>query len=167
MGHTNTVDVKPKYFPSEWELSSTRASSVVRWLITHDHIAPKRLTAVGYADQRPLYGKDNPRANELNRRVEVVVQTSLPPDSAALLEGRGQGGEAEHAAPTEPPRTEEHAGTADEEHSTEEPTEGGVDYAKIDKEAEGHTAEASEAATEEEHATEAEAPAAEEAESHH
>lgn len=84
-GHTNTVPVAPKYFASEWELSSTRASSVARYLIKTQGVPAKRFTVVGYADQRPLYGPENPRANDLNRRVELIVQTSLPPATAGLL----------------------------------------------------------------------------------
>lgn len=84
-GHTNTLPVAPKFYASGWELSSARASSVARYLIKEDGIASKRLTVVGYADQRPLYGPENPRANDLNRRVEVIVQTTLPPATAGLL----------------------------------------------------------------------------------
>ncbi len=115
-GHTNTAAVRPKYFPSEWELSSTRASSVARYLV-EDGIVAKRLTAVGYADQRPLYGKDNPRADVLNRRVELVVQTTVPDGVATLLKGEAKASAAEEKAATEehattkPATTEEHATT--------------------------------------------------------
>jgi chemotaxis protein MotB len=84
-GHTNTVPVAPKYYPSEWELSSARATTVVRHLIAADGVAPDRLGATGYADQHPLIPGTGTRANRLNRRVEIVVASTLAPPDRALL----------------------------------------------------------------------------------
>jgi chemotaxis protein MotB len=84
-GHTNTVDVRPKYFASEWELSTARASAVVRYLIDRHAFDPARMEAAGHADQRPLYPASEPDANRLNRRVEVVVVSRLDDVSKALL----------------------------------------------------------------------------------
>jgi chemotaxis protein MotB len=84
-GHTDTVAAGPRYYPSEWELSSARASSVVRHLVSAARIAPKRLSATGYADQRPLVRGTDPEANRVNRRVEIVVASTLPPEERALL----------------------------------------------------------------------------------
>ena len=84
-GHTNLVPVGPKYFPTEWELSSARATTVVRHLIDAGRVAPRRLSATGHADQRPLIPGTGPRANRLNRRVEIVVVSTLPPQDRALL----------------------------------------------------------------------------------
>jgi chemotaxis protein MotB len=84
-GHTNQVPVAPKYYPSEWELSGARATTVVRHLISADGISPKRLSATAYADQRPLIEGTSPRANRLNRRVEIVVASKLPADERAQL----------------------------------------------------------------------------------
>lgn len=72
-GHTDPVPVKGRY-PSNWELSSARASSIVRYLIKRFHILPDLMSAVGYADTRPVdSGKDNASLAK-NRRVEIVVQ---------------------------------------------------------------------------------------------
>ena len=84
-GHTNTVNVRPKYFPSEWELSTARASAVVRYLVGSHGFSPQRLQAAGFADQRPLYPSSNPQANRLNRRVEVVLVSSLGTEGRSLL----------------------------------------------------------------------------------
>jgi chemotaxis protein MotB len=84
-GHTNTVNVRPKYFASEWELSTARASAVVRYLIARHAFDPARMEASGHADQRPLYAADDPDANKLNRRVEVVVVSALDAETRALL----------------------------------------------------------------------------------
>ncbi|MGQ0632751.1 MAG: flagellar motor protein MotB [Sporichthyaceae bacterium] len=84
-GHTNTVPVAPKYYPSEWELSSARASSVVRRLVEAEGLNPDRLSAIGYADQRPLIEGTSPEANRVNRRVEIVVASTLAPEDRSLL----------------------------------------------------------------------------------
>jgi chemotaxis protein MotB len=84
-GHTNTVPVAPKFYPSEWELSSARASAVVRRLIGAETIAANRLSATGWGDQRPLIPGTSPEANRVNRRVEIVVASTLPPEDRSLL----------------------------------------------------------------------------------
>jgi chemotaxis protein MotB len=84
-GHTNTVPVAPKYYPSVWELSSARASAVVRRLIDTEGLAPKRLSATGYGDQRPLIPGTSAEANRVNRRVEIVIASTLPPEDRSLL----------------------------------------------------------------------------------
>jgi chemotaxis protein MotB len=83
-GHTNTVPVAPKYYPSEWELSSARAASVVRRLVTLG-IDPNRLSATGYGDTRPLIAGTGATANRVNRRVEIVVAADLPAAERALI----------------------------------------------------------------------------------
>ncbi len=76
-GHTNQQRVSTGPYPSGWELSTARASSVVRYLVANG-VAAKRLTAVGYSDQRPLYPASDPRSITMNRRVEIVVLTRQP-----------------------------------------------------------------------------------------
>jgi chemotaxis protein MotB len=86
-GHTNQLPTRTQNYPSGWELSSARASSVVRYLIERFRVPEIRLSAAGYADTRPLYPASDPRAVTMNRRVEVVVMSSLPADERALLPG--------------------------------------------------------------------------------
>jgi chemotaxis protein MotB len=83
-GHTNQLPVPTKYYPSGWELSSARASTVVRYLIGKD-IAPNRLAAAGYAGTRPLYPPSDPRSVTRNRRVDIVVLSPLSADERALM----------------------------------------------------------------------------------
>ncbi|GAB2476586.1 OmpA/MotB family protein [Jatrophihabitans fulvus] len=71
-GHTNQQKASTFPYPSGWELSTARASAVVRYL-AEDGVSQDRLTAVGYADTRPLYPATDPRSVTLNRRVEIVV----------------------------------------------------------------------------------------------
>jgi chemotaxis protein MotB len=90
-GHTNQLPIATINYPSGWELSSARASSVVRYLNERHGIAENRLSAAGYADTRPLYPASDPRATSLNRRVEVVVMSTLPPEERALLPSAAAG----------------------------------------------------------------------------
>jgi chemotaxis protein MotB len=84
-GHTNQLTGGTGTYPSGWELSSARASAVVRTLHTDAGIAETRLQAVGFADTKPLYPTTDPRAATANRRVEVIILSNLPADTRALL----------------------------------------------------------------------------------
>ena len=59
-------------YPSNWELSSARAGSVVRYLQANG-IPKSRLKAVGFADSRPIADNGTPEGRARNRRVELVV----------------------------------------------------------------------------------------------
>lgn len=83
-GHTNQLPVPTVNYPSAWELSTARAAAVVRRL-NADGIVKSRLTAAGYADTRPLVDPTDSRSVTMNRRVDVVVLSTLPPSQAALL----------------------------------------------------------------------------------
>lgn len=72
-GHTDTLPIVGKY-PSNWELSSARASSIVRYLIPRFHILPDLMSAVGYAETRPIAKGTDSASLAKNRRVEIVVQ---------------------------------------------------------------------------------------------
>jgi chemotaxis protein MotB len=83
-GNTNQLKATTSFYPSGWELSSARASTVVRYLIG-EGLAKDRMQAVGFADTKPLLPASDPRSVQLNRRVDVVVLTQLTADQAALL----------------------------------------------------------------------------------
>ncbi len=83
-GHTNQLKARTTYYPSGWELSTARASTVVRTLIS-EGIAKDRLNATGFADTKPLIDPKDPRSITMNRRVDVIVRTTLTADQAALL----------------------------------------------------------------------------------
>lgn len=71
-GHTDNVPISSVQFPSNWELSSARAASIVRRFITHG-IEPERLTAIGYGEYRPIAGNDAEEDRGRNRRVDIVI----------------------------------------------------------------------------------------------
>jgi len=72
-GHSDDVPISTLRFPTNWELSASRATSVLRYFIDKD-IQPTRLTATGFADTFPLYSNDTEIGRSKNRRVEFVLE---------------------------------------------------------------------------------------------
>ncbi|NWF72662.1 MAG: OmpA family protein [Nitrospirae bacterium] len=77
-GHTDNVPIATTQFPSNWELSATRAVTVVRAFFEQYGVPADHLTAVGHADSRPLADNLTPENRAKNRRVEIVVQERRP-----------------------------------------------------------------------------------------
>lgn len=71
-GHTDNLPISTPVYPSNWELSSARASSVVRLFIDQG-VEAKRLTAVGSADNHPVLSNDTSEGRARNRRVTITV----------------------------------------------------------------------------------------------
>lgn len=82
-GHTDNIPISTVRFPSNWELSAVRASSVVRLFIDAG-VRGDRLTAAGYGDQRPLTDNLNEEGRARNRRVSILIESMLgdPPPRA-------------------------------------------------------------------------------------
>lgn len=72
-GHTDNKPIASVAFPSNWELSSARACSIVRYLIDRFKFFPSLFTAVGYADTRPVDTNDTVEGAMKNRRVEILI----------------------------------------------------------------------------------------------
>lgn len=73
-GHTDDRPIKTARFRSNWDLSAARAISVVHYLLEFADVDPSRLSAMGYADSRPLAANDSSENRALNRRVEVIFR---------------------------------------------------------------------------------------------
>jgi chemotaxis protein MotB len=86
-GHTDNVPINTPQFPSNWELSAVRATTVLR-LFIESGVAPGRLTAIGYADTRPVESNDLAEGRARNRRVTILID---------FLAGEGREGGAEGA----------------------------------------------------------------------
>jgi chemotaxis protein MotB len=84
-GHTNQLPVPTINYPSAWELSTARASAVVRYLINGQGLSANRMQASGFAGTRPLVSPKNPRSVTVNRRVEIIVLSGVPDDVSTLL----------------------------------------------------------------------------------
>ncbi len=76
-GHTDNTPIGTPLFPSNWELSGVRASSVVRLFIANG-VDPRRMTATGYADQRPVDDNATPEGRQRNRRVAITIESPNP-----------------------------------------------------------------------------------------
>jgi chemotaxis protein MotB len=76
-GHTDNVPISSSKYPSNWELSTDRATTVVRYLISKG-VNRQRLGAVGYADLHPLSSNATAAGRARNRRVEIVLQRINP-----------------------------------------------------------------------------------------
>lgn len=72
-GHTDDIPVSSFLYPSNWELSTARAVSVVRYLSEKEGIASDRLSAVGYGEYRPIVPNDNSKNRTINRRVNILI----------------------------------------------------------------------------------------------
>jgi chemotaxis protein MotB len=75
-GHTDNVPISNHEFRSNWELSVRRATEVVRYFIEKNDFSPERVSAVGYAEHRPVVINDTAENRALNRRIEIVVMRS-------------------------------------------------------------------------------------------
>lgn len=75
-GHTDNRPIRTTQFPSNWELSSARAGSVVR-IFESRRIAPARLSLVGFGEQRPIADNGTAEGRNANRRVVVVILADL------------------------------------------------------------------------------------------
>jgi chemotaxis protein MotB len=72
-GHTDDSPIRGGPFPTNWELSTARATTVLRYLVEHHGIAANRIAAAGYAETHPVAANDSPTNQARNRRVEVVI----------------------------------------------------------------------------------------------
>ena len=72
-GHTDDRPIRTMQFPSNWELSTTRATQVLRYLIAISGIPPERLSAMGYGEYRPVAPNETAEGRAANRRVDLVI----------------------------------------------------------------------------------------------
>lgn len=72
-GHTDDVPMRTALYPSNWELSTARAVSVLRYLSEVEGVDPKRLSAVGYGEYRPMVPNNSVENRSINRRVNILI----------------------------------------------------------------------------------------------
>ena len=75
-GHTDNVPIKSARYPSNWELSTARALSVVH-LMTEIGVNPENISAAGFGEYRPRADNENDEGKQLNRRIEIVMLPNL------------------------------------------------------------------------------------------
>jgi two-component system copper resistance phosphate regulon response regulator CusR len=72
-GHTDNVPIHNSQFASNWELSTTRATELIRLLIGRYKFTPEKLSAAGYAEYHPVASNDSEEGRAQNRRLDVVI----------------------------------------------------------------------------------------------
>ncbi len=72
-GHADPRPIHSARFPSNWELSTARATGLVRYLVAQHEIPPERLSASGYGEYRPIDTNETPAGRARNRRVDIVA----------------------------------------------------------------------------------------------
>lgn len=85
-GHTDDVPIATERFPSNWELSSARALSVVRVLVQAG-VPPENVSGAGYGEYQPVASNADPEGRRRNRRIEIVMLPNLDVIAAAQIPG--------------------------------------------------------------------------------
>lgn len=97
-GHTDNVPIHTARFSSNWELSTARATEVIRLLVVRDGFPPANLAAAGYAEFHPIASNSTAEGRGENRRVDIIV---LGVDSRAAPQGSASESQ-EHGVPLPP-----------------------------------------------------------------
>lgn len=85
-GHTDNRPIHTPQFPSNWELSTSRAAALVRYFIEEHHLDPGRLGAAGYGEYHPVADNRDDKGRQANRRVELIIrpmEKSIKPQLSA------------------------------------------------------------------------------------
>jgi len=85
-GHTDNVPIATDRFPSNWELSTARALSVVK-LLVEEGVPPTSLSGAGYGEFQPVASNEDRDGRRLNRRIEIVMLPNLDVIAAAQVPG--------------------------------------------------------------------------------
>ena len=120
-GHTNQAPGRPEFYASDWDLSTARAITVLRWLSEREGVPEQRLAAVGYGHVKPLVDPSEPGSQEINKRVDIVVLSTLPEENEELLDQVAFDRQPE-AATREPGRRPAHEQPATHEPAAEAAT---------------------------------------------
>lgn len=72
-GHTDNIPISTSAYPSNWELSTARAASVVRLFISECNFSPEKVVAVGYGEHKPVADNSTEEGRAANRRIDIIV----------------------------------------------------------------------------------------------
>ncbi len=72
-GHTDNLPIHSAVYPSNWELSTARAASVVRLFINECNVSPEKVVAVGYGEYKPITDNSTKEKRAKNRRIDIIV----------------------------------------------------------------------------------------------
>jgi chemotaxis protein MotB len=82
-GHTDNVPIATPQFPSNWELSAMRATTVLR-VFNEGGVGAERLTAIGYGETRPVETNTTPEGRARNRRVSILIDSNRPEEPTEI-----------------------------------------------------------------------------------
>lgn len=77
-GYTDNLPIKTAEFPSNWELSTRRGTTVLRHFVEREGLPPERFIAIGYGEHRPLFDNRTEQGRAQNRRVDIVLLKTAP-----------------------------------------------------------------------------------------
>jgi chemotaxis protein MotB len=89
-GHTDNVPIHTPEFASNWELSTARATEVIRMLLVEYQFPPVRLSAAGYGEYHPIASNETDAGRQVNRRVDIVVLYLRPQKAVSERTSRPQ-----------------------------------------------------------------------------
>jgi len=72
-GHTDSTPINTKEYPSNWELSTARATNIIGYILRTGKIPPQRLSAAGYGEYMPIADNTSSGGRLLNRRVDIII----------------------------------------------------------------------------------------------
>ncbi len=72
-GHTDSTPIHNAQFPSNWELSTARATNIIAYMLKSNKIQPNRISAVGYGEYMPIADNTSTGGRLLNRRVDIII----------------------------------------------------------------------------------------------
>jgi chemotaxis protein MotB len=75
-GHTDNLPINTPEFPSNWELSTQRSLTVMKYLLKTGHLQPHRFSTIGHGEYRPIASNDTNEGRAKNRRVEILILRS-------------------------------------------------------------------------------------------
>ena len=72
-GHTDSTPISTAQYPTNWELSTARATNIIKYLITEKGLDPQKMSAVGYGEYKPIAPNTTYEGKTLNRRVDIII----------------------------------------------------------------------------------------------
>lgn len=103
-GHTDNLPIRTPQFPSNWELSLSRAATIARYFIEQRSLDPRRFSVGGNGEFRPIASNNTPEGQAKNRRVDIVVlQTPKPLPAEGATENSGEDSHDQPVSPSTAP----------------------------------------------------------------
>lgn len=78
IGSTDNMPINTPQFPSNWELSVIRATTVIRFFTENEKLAPERFVALGYGQYHPVAPNETEEGRSRNRRVDIIIYRHNP-----------------------------------------------------------------------------------------